>query len=152
MTAEATVLDYYEALRRGEPLYPYFLESPDTWKAAISTTYDGYDAVAEGLREQSRTTTGWTVESHALQTVERDGWARMTDHVTLAWTTPESANADDSGTGTAGSETTGSGTAGSGTEASGSRHEHETRWSGVLVDRGDEWLFDHLHVSTASEV
>lgn len=130
MSAEDAVLDYYEALRRGEPLYPYFEESPATWKAAISTTYEGYDAVAEGLREQARTTTDWTVQSQGLETVERDGWATMTDEVTLAWTR----------------------TGSNGSNGEESVHEHETRWSGVLVDRGDEWLFSQLHVSTASDV
>jgi len=39
MSAEVAVADYYEALRRGEPLYPYFFESSETYKAAISTSY-----------------------------------------------------------------------------------------------------------------
>lgn len=63
MSAEETVLDYYEALRRGEPLYSYFAEDADTWKAAISAEHEGYDAVAEALREQTRVTGDWTVES-----------------------------------------------------------------------------------------
>lgn len=141
MSAEDAVLDYYEALRRGEPLYPYFDESRTTWKAAISTTYDGYDAVAEGLREQSRTTGDWTVESHALRTVERNGWATMTDAVTLAWTRGERTGETDA---SADSDTH--------RGAAGSEHEHETRWSGVLVEHDGEWLFEQLHVSTASPV
>lgn len=131
MSAEDAVLDYYEALRRGEPLYPYFVESPDTWKAAISTSYSGYDAVAEALREQSRTTTDWTVESAGPSVVERDGWATFHDDVAMAWT---STHGEDDAS------------------ESESRHEHETRWSGTLADRDDEWLFVQLHVSTASSV
>jgi hypothetical protein len=129
MSAEDAVLDYYEALRRGEPLYPYFVESPDTWKAAISTTYEGYDAVAEALREQTRTTEDWVVDSDGPAVVEREDWAAFHDDVAMAWTrTP----ADD--------------------ESAATRHEHETRWSGTLAERDGEWLFLELHVSTASAV
>lgn len=140
MSAEDAILDYYEALRRGEPLYPYFRESPDAWKAAISTSYEGCDAIGEGLREQSRTTTDWTVESNGLSVVERDGWARMTDAVTLEWTpVPDS----EGGTGTGASATR---------DAERDRREFETRWSGVLVAHDGEWVFEQLHVSTASPV
>jgi len=129
MSAEDAVRDYYEALRRGEPLYPYFVESPDTWKAAISTTYEGYDAVAEGLREQTRTTEDWTVDGRGLSVVEGEsGWATFRDDVALAWTS--TADGDESP----------------------SRHEHETRWSGTLVERDAEWLFLELHVSAAQSV
>jgi hypothetical protein len=127
MSAEDAVLDYYEALRRGEPLYPSFRESPDTWKAAISTTYDGYDAVAAALREQTRTTDDWTVESDGPAVVQHEDWASFHDDVSLAWTTT-----DDDGAAT--------------------RHEHETRWSGTLVEHDDEWLFLELHVSAPSAV
>lgn len=142
MSAEDVVLDYYEAVRRGEPLYPYFRESASTWKAAISTTYDGYDSIAEGLREQSRTTTDWTVDSHALETVDRDGCVTMTDHVTLAWTSVGSTDTESEPAANHGGEG----------EPARTAHEHETRWSGVLVEHADEWLFTQLHVSTASSV
>lgn len=129
MSAEDVVLDYYEALRRGEPLYPYFRESPNTWKAAISTTYEGYDAVAEALREQTRTTTDWRVESDEPAVVGGDEWASFNDDVSLAWTrTPD----DD--------------------DAAVTRHEFETRWSGTLVEHDDEWLFLELHVSAPTAV
>jgi len=124
MSVEETVSDYYEALRRGEPLYPYFVESPETYKAAISTAYKGYDAVAEGLREQSRTTTDWTVDSRSLSVVERDEWGTFDDEVGLAWT----RTADDE------------------------RREFDTRWSGTLEARDGEWLVLELHVSTASAI
>lgn len=121
MSAEETVLDYYEALRRGEPLYSYFAEDADTWKAAISAEHEGYDAVAEALREQTRVTGDWTVESRGLSVLERDDYARFTDRVRLAWT-----RTDD-----------------------GERVEYDTRWSGVLEPVDDEgaWAFVQLHVS-----
>ncbi|MFC6953179.1 hypothetical protein [Halorubellus litoreus] len=144
MSAEDAVLDYYEALRRGEPLYPYFRESPDTWKAAISTTYDGYDAVAEALREQTRTTTDWTVGSDGPSVVEREDWASFHDDVSLAWTrTPadddRAAARNDGGAATR-------------DEDAAARHEFETRWSGTLVEHDDEWLFLELHVSAPTAV
>jgi hypothetical protein len=131
MTAEETVLDYYEALRRGEPLYPYFAERSDTWKAAITTDYTGYDAVAEALREQTRVTEDWTVESRALSVAEQETYARFTDRVRLVWTRVE----DDE------------------------RQTFDTRWSGVLepIDDGDGegdgrgWAFVQLHVSAPHE-
>jgi len=125
MTAEETVLDYYEALRRGEPLYPYFAERPETWKAALTAEYEGYDAVAEALREQTRVTEDWSVESRGLSVVERDGVARFTDAVRLAWTRTEDRE----------------------------RVDYDTRWSGVLEPVGDEgeWAFVQLHVSAPVE-
>lgn len=126
MSAEDLVLDYYEALRRGEPLYPYFVESSDAHKVAVSTSYDGYDAIAEALRDQTRTTTDWVVDSAGPSVVAGDDWASFHDDVSLAWT-----------------ETTDD-------EAAG--HEFETRWSGTLVERDDAWLFLELHVSAPTVV
>jgi len=127
MTAESVVRDYYEALRRGEPLYPYFAESESVWKGAISTQYESYDAVAEALREQRRTTDDWTVESYGLSVAERASFATFSDLVAMAWT-------DDDG----------------------DRHEFETRWSGTLVPVGADgerdWAFELLHVSVAREL
>ena len=114
--SRTTVRDYYEALRRGEPLYPYFSEQPTTWKAAISTDYEGYDAVAEALREQTRTTEEWTVESKDLSVTEWDGHALFHDAVRMAWTNAET----------------------------GQRRGFDSRWSGALdsVDEADqEWQF-----------
>lgn len=128
MSAESVVRDYYEALRRGEPLYPYFAETEAVWKGAISTEYAGYDAVAEALREQSRTTEDWSVESHALSVTERDSFATFSDQVEMAWAETE-------------------------TDA---RHEFETRWSGTLVPVGEgeerDWAFEILHVSARREI
>lgn len=119
MSVEETVRDYYEALRRGEPLTPYFAESSALVKFGVSETLAGYDAVAAGLREQTRTTGDWRVESTALAVTERDRHAWFSDEVALAWT---------------------DGTAGE-------RFDFDTRWSGTLERRDDDWLFVGLHVS-----
>jgi hypothetical protein len=124
MNATATIREYYEALRRGEPLYPYFAERPDVVKFGVGERLVGYDAVAEGLREQTRTTEDWSVESQDLRVTERDGYAYFADSVFMSWTDRE---AD---------------------------HEYalSTRWSGTMERRGDgddaEWLFVGMHVST----
>ncbi|THE65164.1 DUF3225 domain-containing protein [Salinadaptatus halalkaliphilus] len=142
---EAVVRDYYDALRQGEPLEPSFLEADSTVKFGISETLYGYDAVADALREQTATTTDWTVESHALEvathepavdTDATDGTtpdephataATFADEVTMAW---RSTDRND-------------------------EYEFETRWSGTLVpaDSNDgarpEWRFALMHVSTA---
>ena len=119
MSAEATVTDYYEALRRGEPLYPYFLEHPDVVKFGVGERLAGYDEVAEGLREQSRRTDDWTVESDALRVVERDDHAWFSDDVFMSWTDTVADR----------------------------ERAFETRWSGTLELVGEEWLFAGMHVS-----
>jgi hypothetical protein len=121
MSAEAMVRDYYEALRRGEPLYPYFAERPDVVKFGVGERLDGYDGIAEGLREQSRITDDWTVESHDLRVTERDDWGWFADEVRMAWS------------------------------QRGTDYDFETRWSGTLERRSDEWLFVGMHVSAPVE-
>jgi len=118
----ATIRDYYEALRRGEPLYPYFAEEPATTKFGVSEALFGHEAVGEGLREQSRTTEDWTVESRRLR-VSRDGdCAWFADLVDLAWT------------------------------ADGDRRSFRTRWSGGLRRCESEWVFVGMHVSVAHDL
>lgn len=124
MSATDTVRDYYEAVRRGEPLPPYFAEDDATTKFGISESLFGYESVAAALREQTRTTDAWTVESRRLTVTERDRHAWFADDVILAWTDVES----------------------------GDRREFETRWSGTLERRDDQWSFVELHVSTADEL
>jgi hypothetical protein len=138
MSAEDAVLEYYEALRRGEPLYPFFVESPDTHKVAVSTAYDGYEAVAEALREQTRTTTDWVVDSDGPSVVAGEEWASFHDDVSLAWTTMDVSDHEAAGDGRGADD--------------GVRHEFETRWSGTLVERDGEWLFLELHVSAPTAV
>jgi hypothetical protein len=89
MNAADTIREYYEALRRGEPLYPYFAERPGVVKFGVGERLVGYDAVAEGLREQTRTTEDWTVESNDLRVTERDGHAYFSDAVFMSWTASE---------------------------------------------------------------
>jgi len=119
MSVDATIRDYYESLRRGEPLYPYFLESPTTVKVGVGERLIGYDAVAEGLREQTRTTEDWTVESRDLMTDADGDHARFADLVRLEWRDT----------------------------AADRRRGYDTRWTGALVRRDGEWLVATMHVS-----
>jgi hypothetical protein len=124
MGVEGTVEAYYDDLRAGEPLAPYFAEAETTVKFGISETLRGGGAVRAGLREQSQTTTDWTVESETLLVGEREGWGWFTDDVVLAWTDTEQRI----------------------------RHEFDTRWSGTLEAGPDGWQFVEMHVSTAGEL
>lgn len=123
MSATQTVHDYYEALRRGEPLYPYFAERNDVVKFGVSETLSGYDEIAEGLREQSRRTEDWTVKSRRLQVSEEEAFAWFSDTVTLEWTD----TVDDE------------------------EFSDTTRWSGTLLNQDGEWVFVGLHVSAPQD-
>ncbi|MXV61248.1 DUF3225 domain-containing protein [Natronorubrum sp. JWXQ-INN-674] len=143
--AESVVRDYYDALRNGEALEPYFLEDETTVKFGISEGLFGFEQVSEALREQSCTTDEWTIESTNLVVDEHDEYATVADEVTMAWTDTES----------------------------GERRRFETRWSGTLVRResgsvddssgeptesrntdGERpaWAFHAMHVSTPDEL
>ncbi|WP_339102646.1 nuclear transport factor 2 family protein [Haloterrigena salinisoli] len=134
--AAAVVRDYYDALRSGEPLAPYFLEDESTVKFGISESLFGFESVREALREQTATTANWTVESEGLVVSERDAFATFADEVTMTWTDTET----------------------------GANERFETRWSGTLVrnESGDKegngtgdgpaWRFATMHVSTADEL
>jgi hypothetical protein len=130
--AESAVRTYYDALRNGEPLGPFFADG-DIVKFGISEELVGSDAVREGLREQTRTTTDWAVESRSLRVTERDSYAWFTDRVTLSWTDTDRQI----------------------------RYEFDTRWSGTLerrengavTDREDApWRFVGMHVSTPGDL
>lgn len=130
-TARETVRDYYDALRAGDPLGPFFADEESVVKVGISERLVGGEQVATGLREQTETTTGWTVESRDLRVTERDDHGWFADEVFMAWT---------------------------GTEPR-IRYEFETRWSGTLERRTDgapdadgEWRFVGMHVSTAGDL
>lgn len=141
MGATETVEEYYEALGRGDPLAPYFAEREDATKFGISERLAGREAVAAGLREQTRTTEDWRVESRDLRVSARDGVAWFTDDVGLSWTDSE-----------------------------GTRRSFDTRWSGVLErepESGDggsrstgeagesgtpDWRFVQMHVSAPHEL
>lgn len=123
MDAEDTVQDYYDALRAGEPLYPFFYEDETTVKFGVGETLAGYDAVAEGLRTQTETTTGWEVNSRDLVVGSNESSAWFADDVFMGWTDTE-ANV---------------------------RYEFDTRWSGSMLRADDEWLFTGMHVSCPVE-
>ena len=121
MTPEDTVRAYYDALRDGDPLAPFFVESPDVVKFGVGERLTGYADVARGLQEQTRTTEDWTVESRALRVADRGDHAAFSDDVLLAWFDAESFR----------------------------EREYETRWSGTLTRVDDErgWKFLGMHVS-----
>lgn len=123
MDAAATVRAYYEALRAGDSLAPFFATDDDVVKFGITERLTGGEAVAAGLREQTRTTTGWTVESGDLRVTERDRHAWFSDDVALAWTDADRQI----------------------------RFEFPTRWSGTLERRDGDWLFVGMHVSTTED-
>lgn len=127
MDATETVRAYYAALRAGEPLPPFFAEREDLVKVGITERLEGFDDVAAGLRDQTRTTADWTVDSRDLRVAERGDTAWFSDEVFLAWT------------------------------EAGDRREYDSRWSGTLTRGGvagggverddDEWRIVGLHVS-----
>lgn len=124
MDARATVREYYQALRDGKPLAPYFAPDESVVKVGISERLTGGEAVRAGLREQTRTTTDWAVESRDLRVIERDRHAWFADRVAMAWTNTERPV----------------------------RYEFDSRWSGTLERRDGSWLFVGMHVSTAREL
>lgn len=120
MDAVETIRDYYDSLRRGEPLYPYFLDAESTVKFGVGERLTGYEEVKSGLRAQSETTTGWEVESRNLIVEERRDHGWFTDDVFMGWTDTDARV----------------------------RYEFETRWSGAMTRVDDEWKFGSMHVST----
>ena len=128
MDAEATVRAYYDALRAGDPLYPFFARDESMVKFGIGERLTGYEAVSEGLRAQTETTEEWAVESDRLVVTERDDYAWFSDDVFMAWTDTERTV----------------------------RYEFETRWSGTMERRegapeaslDTDWRFVGMHVST----
>lgn len=119
MSVEETVRSYYGALRRGEPLYPFFAERPDVVKFGVGERLTGYDQIAAGLREQTRTTEEWLVESRNLRVGEEDGYGWFSDDVRMAWRTI----------------------------SSGQEYDLQTRWSGTVRRDDGEWQFVGMHVS-----
>lgn len=139
MTPEETVRAYYDALREGDSLGMFFVESPDVVKFGIGERLVGYADIVSGLQEQTVRTRDWTVESDELRVVERGDHAVFSDDVRLEWY--DTAGYED--------------------------HSYDTRWSGTLTrtshadadetdtdeaasanDETDaEWKFLGLHVS-----
>lgn len=131
--AEEVVHDYYDALRDGDPLEPYFLQDESTVKFGISESLFGGSDVANALEEQTETTESWTVVSKHLVTKEWDGFATFADEVTMTWTDAEC----------------------------GDQNRFDSRWSGTLIERlsdpdgqngGPNWQFTLMHVSAPHEL
>lgn len=126
-SAEDAVRDYYDALREGDPLTPYFRDDESTVKFGISEALFGGDEVATALETQTETTADWSIVSETLVVDERDAFATFADEVVMAWT-----------------DTT-----------SGDRYRFDSRWSGTLVrgpDDSSDWQFDVMHVSAPHEL
>lgn len=123
--AEDTIRAYYDALRAGEPLSPFFLESLATVKVSLSERFSGYPDIADELSEQSAMTEEWTVESTDLSVTTRDEYGWFDDEVTMAWTNTR-VDTD---------------------------HEFDTRWTGTLEANESDgtWQFVTMHVSTTTE-
>lgn len=125
MTVADTIEAYYDALRAGDPLAPFFVDSSDAVKFGLSERLDGHDAVERGLREQTATTREWVVESGDLVTGDRGATGWFADDVFMGWTDVDRSI----------------------------RFEFDTRWSGTLVrvgegEDGTGWRFASMHVST----
>jgi len=123
MTVEARIQEYYETLRAGEPLSPFFAAGEDVVKFGITERLTGFEEIEAGLRDQTRTTTDWTVESSNLRVVERTDHAWSSDDVAMAWTHVPTDR----------------------------ELAFDTRWSGTLERRDGAWLFVGMHVSTVPE-
>jgi hypothetical protein len=142
MDAGTFVRTYYDALRAGEPLAPFFADGPDVVKVGISERLVGGEAVAAGLREQTASTDDWTLESQDLRVVDRGDWGYFADRALMAWT------------------------------RDGERRRFESRWSGAMerervepggdrdgsadgggggdgADGDPDWRFVGMHVSAA---
>jgi hypothetical protein len=129
MDAEATVRVYYDALRDGEPLYPFFARAETTVKFGIGERLTGYEEVRSGLEAQTAGTEAWVVDSKRLVVGTSDDHAWFADDVFMAWTDIDRDH----------------------------RYEFDTRWSGTLQRRADDaglgtdWRFLGMHVSTEGE-
>lgn len=124
MDARETVRAYYDSLRNGEPLPPYFADAEGVVKFGISERLLGGEAVAARLAEQTETTADWTVESRQLRMTERECHAWFADEVAMGWLDTERQV----------------------------RYEFDTRWSGTMERREHDWRFVTMHVSTAGAV
>lgn len=128
MDARETVRAYYEALRSGEPLGPFFAEDPADGdpivKFGIGERLVGIADVRAGLRAQTQTTAEWAVDSRSLRVTDRGCHAWFSDDVVMEWTDTDR----------------------------GRRHEFETRWSGTLESTDSAWRFVGMHVSTTDRV
>ncbi|MFC6961827.1 nuclear transport factor 2 family protein [Halocatena marina] len=93
-------------------------------KFGISERLTGFEEVAAGLKEQTRTTNNWQIDSKALHVVEREAYAWFSDDVFMAWTDTDRQI----------------------------RYEFDSRWSGTLERHNDAWHFVEMHVSTPRDL
>ncbi len=123
MSVDAFLESYYQALRDGEPLEPFFARDHRAVKFGITESLHGYAEIEDGLTAQTATTTDWSIRSHRLETdtAGEVGW--FSDHVTMRWRDIE---ADE-------------------------QLEWETRWSGTVLHVDSDWQFVRMHVSAAHE-
>jgi len=115
MDLDGFVRDYYEALRRGDPLDGYFAERPATVKVGVFSRVAG-EAVGESLRDQTARTADWTVESRGLETFANDSGGHFVDDVRLAWTDTRTDR----------------------------RHAFDTRWTGLVVGPDPQFVSMHV--------
>lgn len=118
MSVSEVVHDYYDALRDGEPLGPYFHDDAVV-KIGVGEELYGGDEIVEGLADQTRTTHEWMVDSRRLTVDDRDAYAVVADEVELAWTD----------------------------RTTGSRYRFETRWTAILEPVDGDHRFVTMHVS-----
>lgn len=124
MDFQAYVTAYYDALRAGDPLGPFFAEHDTVVKFGIHEALRGGEAVATGLAQQTDRTTNWEIRSHALQTDQVSGTGWFADRVGMAWTDTEAAERYDL---------------------------PDTRWSGTAILVDGDWQFVSMHVSVPYE-
>lgn len=130
--AIGTVRAYYDALRAGQSLGEFFAEDEDLVTFGISERLVGGDSVADGLADQTATTSAWTVDSRDLRVTELDDHALFADDVFMGWTSTDPPI----------------------------RYEFDTRSSGTLERHGEDgtpdvdgrWRFVGMHVSTAGDL
>lgn len=119
MDIESFVQAYYDALRNGDDLAVFFLDDPQTVKFGISEALHGYSEIASALREQTRTTSEWEIESKQLVTESAGEVGWFSDVVTMQWFDQEK----------------------------GEPVSWESRWSGTVCQDNGEWRFVRMHVS-----
>ena len=148
-SAEGTIREYYDALGAGEPLHPFFAERGPIVKVGIGERMVGADAVADGLREQTRTTTGWEVESRDLHVDSVGVTDRNSDDGGVKYLADDPQEGDDVKPTFAwfGDDVF----MGWMDTERGIRFEFDTRWSGAMARLEGEWRFVEMHVSTAGE-
>jgi hypothetical protein len=156
MSAADRVRTYYDALRSGEPLAPFFAPVDGAVKVGISERLVGGETVAEGLRDQSEHTTDWSVDSRDLRVTERESHAWFGDRVSLAWTDTDRRiryEFDTRWSGTLEPREASESSTGGGDRIDGGSATTDDGSDGAAADgSGDRWQFVAMHVSTARDL